>query len=160
MAASDASLPDAHREQVDVGKQIHDAFASAGGLIKAVLRPMPTVTGDGTFVDPPKTTGILKDIEKLEPTDVETIAELAKSTIFREATNDKSYFMERMIKLASSLPLSSKHGIQLTNGLIGHLWSDLQHPPSSYLGAQHMYRQADGSCNVRLFSRSITLHVS
>jgi linoleate 8R-lipoxygenase / 9,12-octadecadienoate 8-hydroperoxide 8R-isomerase len=148
MAANDASLPDAPVEHTTLREEIDQAFSSIRGLIKASLRPLPTQTGDGSYVTPPLSTGLIKDLEKMEISDVEPLIELVKTSISGKATDDKTYFMEKLIKLASQLPLSSKNGVQLTNGLVNRLWSDLQHPPQSYLGEQHMYRQADGSYNV------------
>jgi len=37
--------------------------------------------------------------------------------------------------------------VKLTNKQVGQLWSTLEHPPQSYLGAEFMYRQADGGNN-------------
>lgn len=57
--------------------------------------------------------------------------------------------MERIIKLATSLPDGSEARTKLTGNLIKGLWDSLQHPPLSYLGDDYMYRTADGSNNVR-----------
>lgn len=57
--------------------------------------------------------------------------------------------MERLIKLAASLPDGSGGQTKLTANLIKELWDSLQHPPLSYLGDDHVYRTADGSNNVR-----------
>ena len=55
--------------------------------------------------------------------------------------------MERLIQLTSRLPPSSKLREKLTIAQVDGLWSNLQHPPLSYCGAEYMYRQPDGSHN-------------
>lgn len=128
--------------------------------MKASLRPLPTQTGDGSYVTRPVTTGWIEDLRHCDVSDVEPIIGLIKTTVTGDATDDKTYLMEKLIQLASRLPSSSKTGEILTSGLVNQLWSDLQHPPPSHLGDQHMYRQADGSYNVirlRSISREIQL---
>ncbi|KAJ9608132.1 hypothetical protein H2200_007120 [Cladophialophora chaetospira] len=65
--------------------------------------------------------------------------------------DDKTYLMERIIQLASNLPTSSKTSASLTNAFLNQLWTDLEHPPKSYLGADYIYRKADGSNNNILY---------
>ena len=148
MADYDAFLPDAPVERATARQQIEHNLESAGVLVKSSLRPLPTQTGDGSYLDPPHLTGLIKDLQKLKIDDAETLVDLFKTTATGEKINDKSYFMERLIKLASELPLTSKNGVKLTNALVSKLWSDLQHPPSSFLGGEYIYRRADGSNNV------------
>ena len=151
MSQNNTSLPSAPAEPTTLRQEIDQVFSSIRGLIKASLRPLPTQTGDGSYVTPPFSTGLIKDLQHLDLSAVEPVVELVKTTVTGKATDDKTYFMEKLIKLASELPLSSKNGVNLTNGLVNQLWSDLQHPPQSYLGSKHMYRQADGSYNVAKF---------
>lgn len=148
MADFDASLPDAPGKHATVRQEIEHALESAGALFKASMRPLPTQTGDGSYLAPPQITGLIKDLQKMGIDDAETLIELVKSTATGEKINDKSYFMERLIKLASELPVTSKNGVRLTNSLVNKLWSDLQHPPSTFLGEEYIYRRADGSNNV------------
>ena len=56
--------------------------------------------------------------------------------------------MERIIKLAASLPDGSETRNAITGILVKGLWDSLQHPPLSYLGDEYVYRTADGSNNV------------
>lgn len=150
MAENDASLPNAPERHHGIREEIDAAFASIRGLVKASFRPLPTQTGDGSYIEAPVSSGVIKDLQKLGVSDVETLIELVQTSISGQPTNDRTYFMERLIKIASELPLSSKNGTKLTDGLVGGLWADLQHPPSSYLGEKHMYRTADGSFNVHV----------
>lgn len=148
MAENDAFLPNTPEKRSTVRQEIEETFASVRGLIKASLRPLPTQTGDGTYIVPPETAGLVEDLKTIGVADVQTLLEMVKSSINGEPTDDKKYLMERLIELTSELPLSSKNSLQLTHALVDRLWSDLQHPPLSYLGDEHMYRQADGSYNV------------
>ena len=49
--------------------------------------------------------------------------------------------------MAAALPTNSKPEIAITDAFLNQLWGDLLHPPTSYLGEQFRYRQADGSYN-------------
>ncbi|KIV98212.1 hypothetical protein, variant [Exophiala mesophila] len=78
---------------------------------------------------------------------VKTIADLALVGANGEPIDDKTYLMERIIQLAADLPVDSRTSATLTNSFLHQLWTDLQHPPKSYLGEQYAYRKADGSNN-------------
>ncbi|KAJ5160844.1 Psi-producing oxygenase A [Penicillium canariense] len=116
-------------------------------VVKASLRPLPTETGDGTYVKGSTTTGLAKDLSHVELKDVKTLAEVAKNAITGDPVNDREYIMERVVQLAAGLPATSKNGKDLTNTFLSTLWNDLEHPPISYLGRDASYRKADGSGN-------------
>ncbi|KAF7720011.1 Psi-producing oxygenase A [Penicillium ucsense] len=116
-------------------------------VLKAALRPLPTETGDGTYVKDTKSTGLAKDLSHVDLVDIKTLADVAKNAITGETMNDRNYIMERVIQLAAGLPSTSKNGKDLTNTFLSTLWNDLQHPPTSYLGRDAAYRKADGSGN-------------
>lgn len=128
--------------------EIEETLDSARSLIKSSLRPLPTQSGDGTYITPLQVTGLIKDLQKMGFEDGATLIELVKTIATGEKIDDKHYFMERLIKLASALPLTSKNGTMITTSLVTKLWSDLQHPPSTFLGEEYNYRRADGSYNV------------
>ena len=107
-----------------------------------------TQSGDGTYITPLQVTGLIKDLQKMGFEDGATLIELVKTIATGEKIDDKHYFMERLIKLASALPLTSKNGTMITTSLVTKLWSDLPHPPSTLLGEEYNYRRADGSYNV------------
>lgn len=130
-------------------QEIEETLDSARSLIQSSLRPLPTQSGDGTYITPPQVTGLMKDLQKVGFEDAATLIELAKTTATGQKIDDKSYFMERLIKLASTLPLTSKNGTMITTSLVTKLWSDLPHPPSTFLGEEYNYRRADGSYNVK-----------
>jgi linoleate 8R-lipoxygenase/9,12-octadecadienoate 8-hydroperoxide 8R-isomerase len=61
--------------------------------------------------------------------------------------DDRTYIMERVVRLASRLLLASYAGKRVTNSFLTQFWNNLKHPPLSYLGEDFMYRKADGSNN-------------
>lgn len=160
MFGDEAYIPDAPVKRTTARQRIEDALESARGLVKASVRPLPLQTGDGSYINPPQIAGFIKDLQKIGVDDAGTLIKLAKTTISGEKINDKTYSMERVIKLASELPVNSKNGARLTDTLVGKLWSDLQHPPSSFLGDKYKYRQPDGSNNVGSIPDHMTMHGS
>lgn len=91
--------------------------------------------------------GILKELRALNLKNIGTLKDVALAGIDGEPINDKTYLMERIVQLAAGLPVSSRSSATLTNAFLNQLWTDLQHPPHSYLGKDFLFRQADGSNN-------------
>ncbi|KKA20520.1 Linoleate 8R-lipoxygenase [Rasamsonia emersonii CBS 393.64] len=116
-------------------------------VIGASLRPLPTETGDGTYITHTTPTGLINDLPHVKPKDVETLIDVAKAATTGDPQNDRDYIMERVIQLAAALPTSSRNGQALTDAFIRMLWNGLQHPPTSCLGKEFIYRAADGSNN-------------
>ncbi|PYH96256.1 heme peroxidase [Aspergillus ellipticus CBS 707.79] len=116
-------------------------------VVSASLRPLPTVTGNGTYVTKPSQTGLVQDLSHVDLNDIKTLVEVAKDAATGEPVNDRHYITERIIQLASGLPSTSRNGKELTNTFLKQLWDDLEHPPISYLGRESSYRSADGSGN-------------
>lgn len=90
--------------------------------------------------------GILRDIQKVGFKDYETLA-LFLHTSAEGIDDDNKLLVERLVQLLSKLPPESKELKQLSDGFIDQLWHTLDHPPTSSLGDQYQYRQADGSHN-------------
>lgn len=132
---------DAHREEVE------NVFSQYAQLVQAANRPLPTQTGDGTYIDHPTPSSLFQDLRALGFKDVNTLMDVMKEKTAGGLADDKTYLMERVIQLVSALPPASKNRIDLTNSFIDELWNSLQHPPISYLGDKFNYRQADGSYN-------------
>ena len=123
-------------------------IAQVEQVVSAALRPLPTQTGDGSYVQEPTVTGLAKDLLHFDLKDAKTLAEVAKTAVTGEAVNDRDYIMERVIQvcvsrrigyvptltilqLAAGLPSTSRNGKELTNTFLTQLWGDLQHPPVS-----------------------------
>ncbi|THC94398.1 hypothetical protein EYZ11_006127 [Aspergillus tanneri] len=126
-------------------------FSQIEKVVSASLRPLPTDTGDGTYMASSNSSGIVKDISQLDLNDVKTMVDLTKNVATGEPVDDKQYIMERTIQLVSGLPPTSRAGREMTHAFLNQLWSDLEHPPISYLGRDSLYREADGSRNNMLW---------
>lgn len=98
MSAREQSLPDAPIEKVSLRREVEEKFDAIRGLIKASHRPLPTQTGDGSYIVPPISTGVLKDIDKLGFDDLHTIVGLVKTKVEGSAVDDREYGMEGVIK--------------------------------------------------------------
>ena len=95
------SLPNAPPEHTTDRQEIEDAFSSISGVIKAAFRPLPTQTGDGSYIMRPKESGILSDIAKMKPNDMETLLATAMKQISGNPVNDRSYLMEKIIQVSN-----------------------------------------------------------
>lgn len=89
-------------------------------VVSASLRPLPTETGDGTYVKGNTMTGFAKDLGHFGPKDVETMAEVAKSAVTGNSVNDREYIMERVIQVCrrvERLAATLAHSITACGGL-------------------------------------------
>jgi linoleate 8R-lipoxygenase/9,12-octadecadienoate 8-hydroperoxide 8R-isomerase len=68
-------------------------------IVSASLRPLPTETGDGSYVKELSSTGIVRDLGRMDLSDVKTIVELTKNAATGEPVDDKQYIMERLIQV-------------------------------------------------------------
>ncbi|KAK4694208.1 linoleate 10R-lipoxygenase, partial [Lecanoromycetidae sp. Uapishka_2] len=127
---------------------VQSSFEKFAQLIHASERPLPTQTGDGSYLDHKEPSGLMADVKALGFKDVHTLIDVMKNKATGQLQDDKTYLMEHTIQLVSALPTTSKTRVDLTNAFIDELWNSLQHPPMSYLGNNFQYRQADGSNNL------------
>jgi hypothetical protein len=129
-------------------------FSAFAALIGAASAPLPE-TGDGSSLAPPEDDhtllktieSTLRDMSHLRIENIQTLMEAQKIKMTGELTDDKTYFMEGLIRTAAALPDGSKTRDKVTHKFLEQLWNDLEHPPQSYLGAKFQYRSADGSNN-------------
>lgn len=70
-----------------------------GKVVEASLRPLPTETGDGSYIQTKKVTGFAKDLKHVDLNDVKTIVEVAKSAVTGDAVDDRNYVMEGIIQV-------------------------------------------------------------
>jgi hypothetical protein len=128
-------------------EDIFSTFAELSAVLHAALRPLPTQTGDHTYLrtDEPDQS-LLKQLKALNIENAGTIKDVI-THLGGRPTDDKTYIMERVMRLASQLPLTSSAGKGVTSSFLTQLWDDLKHPPLSYLGDDFIYRKADGSNN-------------
>ena len=111
-------LPSAPLEHFTPRQEIENAFASISSVIKASARPLPTQTGDGSYITAPPTTGILDDLVHMGFKDVETIAEVLKAGIWKKPINDRTYLMENVIKVSNATEDCSVCDIDLCHCLV------------------------------------------
>jgi len=139
MAPQDQSEPFAPSEIEQIREKIDTSFQRFAELISDARRPLPTRTGDGSYLeceeDPPelikKIDATLKDLSALGVTDLSTLLQVQQKQKTGALWDDKKYLMERMIQTAARFPDNSATGKKITNGFLSTLYSDLQHPPIS-----------------------------
>ncbi|KKA23635.1 Peroxidase [Rasamsonia emersonii CBS 393.64] len=122
-------------------------FEKYAQLIHASRRPLPTQTGDGTYLEHEPSSSLFQDLKALSFKDYATLLEVMKVRASGQLVDDKTMLMERIIQLVSGLPSHSKNRTELTNAFLDELWTSLPHPPLSYMGDEYQYRSADGSNN-------------
>ncbi|GME51790.1 Cytochrome P450 [Neofusicoccum parvum] len=128
-------------------EEVTSTFAQFAQVLHASQRPLPSQTGDGSYVKRDAPASLFENLKTIGINDVKTLKEVLSNKAKRELIDDKSYLMERVIQLVADLPSNSSTRVDLTNTFVDELWDCLQHPPLSYLGDQFSYRQADGSYN-------------
>lgn len=119
-------------------RQSHDAQSptSQGGLVN-----IPSEKEDDAE------SKVLQRLKALNVRNIKTLGDVALSGVGGDPVDDKTYLMERIIQLASELPLHDRVCDSLTNSLLSELWNDLDHPPKTALGLDFAFRSADGSNN-------------
>lgn len=146
--------PDQLSELSKLRNMVGGSFQKAASLIGAAAAPVPNQTGDGSKITPEeketlykKIEGGLRDMSYLGIDNVQTLLSVQKEKLMGGLTDDKTYLMEGLIKVAAALPDGSKTRDTVTHSFLEQLWNDLQHPPQSYLGEKYQFRSADGSNN-------------
>jgi hypothetical protein len=78
-------------------------FEKFSQVIQAAGRPLPTGTGDGSYIDDPKKGALLGDLEVLRVKDYETAIALLKQHLSgSELTDDRTMIMEKTIQACGS----------------------------------------------------------
>ncbi len=103
--ADQAPLSDALPEHTSKRQKIENALASISGVIKAASRPLPTQTGDGSYIVPPKETGLFHDIRMTRREDVQTLLKAQMLEMTGDPVDDKKYLMERLIQVDNTIVL-------------------------------------------------------
>ncbi|EXJ93786.1 hypothetical protein A1O1_02179 [Capronia coronata CBS 617.96] len=135
----------------------------AGSRITGAIRGFfESIAGSGTDPSNPVINGasvqarpflarLLADVASQAPRlgeNIGLIHSLVDTTLFDGGlVDDRQYQMEKVLKLAASLPAGSQALDTLTAQFIKLLWETLEHPPLSYQGDEFKYRTADGSNN-------------
>jgi linoleate 8R-lipoxygenase / 9,12-octadecadienoate 8-hydroperoxide 8R-isomerase len=135
------SEPVGKNEIEKIRSKLETGFKKLAAFISAVRAPLPTETGDGTYLhyendDPTIWDTIkadLKDLGHLGITDIKTLIEIQEKAKTHSETDDRTYIMEKLIQAATKFPDDSKNGKDVTSGFLAVLYNDLQHPPQSYV---------------------------
>ncbi|KAF2639404.1 hypothetical protein P280DRAFT_61005 [Massarina eburnea CBS 473.64] len=137
-----------------VEKAVKKSLRSLTGVLGASLAPATDDTGDGSRLSPEEKNalyarieGDLSDLTHTRVSDVRSLIKIQAGKIAGQPQDDKDYLMEGMIRVAANLPDDSRNRKTLTDQFVTQLWTDLKHPPLSYLGEKYQYRSADGSFN-------------
>ena len=99
MSESPDLPPSPPEDRMSDHEKVRAAFASIKGLIKASLRPLPTQTGNGTYLTKQLSTGILHDLKKLGFGDVGALIDTLQAKTTGAPTDDKTYLMESVIQV-------------------------------------------------------------
>lgn len=113
--------------------EVSAMFEKYAQVIHASRRPLPTQSGDGTYLEHghEHSTSLFSDLRSLGFKDYGTLVEVIKNKASGEYVDDKTMLMERIIQLVSGLPSNSERRSELTNAFLDELWESLPHPPLS-----------------------------
>jgi linoleate 10R-lipoxygenase len=89
------TLPDHSAKREDIS----NVFKQYAQLIHASQRPLPTQTGDGTYIEHSVPSGLWQDLKNLGFKDVNTLLEVMRGKAHGSLTDDKTYLMERVIQV-------------------------------------------------------------
>ncbi|KAJ5085033.1 hypothetical protein N7532_009804 [Penicillium argentinense] len=135
------------RKESEADAELSSKFKQYREVIHAARRPLPTETGDGSYVEDETSSGLWADLRSLGIKDAGTLVSFLENKVTGQYVDDKTMLMERVIQLVSRLPDESKNRTKLTNVFLNELWDSLPHPPLAYVGEKYAYRSADGSYN-------------
>ena len=79
--------------------EVASSFSQFAQLIHASRRPLPTQTGDGTYVEHEMPSGMMQDLRSLGFKDVKTLMQVMKTKATGQLQDDKTYLMERVIQV-------------------------------------------------------------
>ncbi|WEW59149.1 hypothetical protein PRK78_004618 [Emydomyces testavorans] len=82
---------------------VESTFKQYAQLIHAARRPLPKQSGNGSYLDGPKTTtSLFQDLKSMGPRGWGTLLAVRKSKKSGKLTDDKTYIMERVIQLGAA----------------------------------------------------------
>jgi linoleate 10R-lipoxygenase len=73
-------------------------FKEAREVIHAARRPLPTETGDGSYIEDEPSSGLWKDLRSLGIKDASTLASFLENKVTGQYIDDKTMLMERVIQ--------------------------------------------------------------
>ena len=81
--------------------RIEGAFTGIKELIHAALQPLPTQTGDGSYIEEKVPTHLFKDLHDMGFDGIDAIIDTLKADVSGDPTDDRTYLMENVIKVKS-----------------------------------------------------------
>lgn len=77
-----------------------ETFSQIEQAVSASLRPLPTETGDGTYIKDKSPTGLIQDIRNIDLSDIGTIVDVIKNAASGSPIDDREHIMERVIQVS------------------------------------------------------------
>ena len=83
--------------------EVESSFEQFSQLIHAARRPLPTQSGDGSYLDHTEPSGFMQDLRSLGFKDAKTLMEVMRTKATGDLQDDKTYVMERTIQVRTPL---------------------------------------------------------
>ena len=88
-------------------EDVESSFKEFAQLVHASQRPLPTQTGDGTYIEHKEHQGMFSDLRNLGFKDAATLMSVMKTKASGELADDRTYLMEKVIQVKQpALPAS------------------------------------------------------
>lgn len=84
-------------------EEVQSSLQQFAQLIHTAKRPLPTQSGDGTYLEHEVPSSMMEDLKSLGFKDVKTLMAVMKTKASGELADDKTYLMERVIQASSVL---------------------------------------------------------
>jgi hypothetical protein len=92
---------------------LSQSISQLENVVSASLRPLPTETGNGTYIAEATETGLVaglvQDMANVDVGDIRTLVEVIKNSATGVPVDDKSYVMERTIQVVYAA-IVKRHG--------------------------------------------------
>lgn len=79
--------------------EVSSTFEEFAQVLHAARRPLPSQTGDGTYLNNEEPSGLLADIKNMGFKDLKTLKEVMENKAKGDLVDDKTYIMERVIQV-------------------------------------------------------------
>ena len=83
--------------------EVESTFDQFSQLIHAARSPLPTQSGDGSYVDHAQPSGLMQDLKSMGFKDAKTLMEVMRTKATGDLQDDKTYMMERTIQVSRLL---------------------------------------------------------
>lgn len=80
-------------------ESVNSTFAEFAQVLHAAKRPLPTQTGDGSYLTKEEPSGFMGDLKSMGFKDLKTLREVIQRKATGALVDDKTYIMERVIQV-------------------------------------------------------------